>query len=130
MSKHKMLQIQSIKMALDKKRWRVFGEWLKEKRDHLRLSQDIFGRLVGLDRQTIYRLENALSGTKRETVIQIAESIGADVNEALSKAGFASDKTEIPEDIAIIGYDELNSDDIRDIVEFIKFKKSQKSQKQ
>ena len=85
-------------MVFDKKRWRVFGDWLKIKREEAKLSQDGLAYLVGVDRQTIYRLENALSGTKRETVIAIAKALNANEEEALRKAGFAPQE-EIDSDI-------------------------------
>src|SRR5215217_5429231 len=77
-------------MAFDKKRWHVFADWLKAQREAARLSQDGLANLVGVDRQTIYRLENALSGTRRETILALAKALDADEREALRKAGFAS----------------------------------------
>ena len=79
-------------MTFDKQRWRGFADWLKTEREKSSLSQDGLGNKVGLDRQTIYRLENALSGTKRETVIKIAETLNADLETALNLAGFTSVK--------------------------------------
>jgi predicted transcriptional regulator len=86
-----MLQISTTKksMAFDKQRWRIFGDWLKNRREEAKLSQDGLADLVGVDRQTIYRLENALSGTKRETVNALAEALRVNKAEALNKAGFA-----------------------------------------
>jgi transcriptional regulator with XRE-family HTH domain len=77
-------------MSFDKERWRVFGNWLKTQRENAKLSQDGLADLIDVDRQTIYRLENALSGTKRETVLALAEALKASESEALLKAGFAS----------------------------------------
>ena len=91
MSKHKMLQTNPKQklMSFDKKRWRLFGDWLKVKRESANLSQDGLADLIGMDRQTIYRIENAVNGTKRETVLTLAKALNADENEALRMAGFA-----------------------------------------
>jgi hypothetical protein len=40
-----------------------------------------------MHRQTWYRIENG-SSTKRETVIAMAEAVGANVDEALTEAGY------------------------------------------
>jgi len=103
MSKHKMLQTKSIKiMSPEKeKRWRIFGAWLKSQREAANMSQDGLGDAIGKDRQTIYRIENALSGTTRETVVDLAKALQVSEETALTKAGFASQisKSEIPDEI-------------------------------
>jgi len=81
-------------MAFYKQRWRIFANWLKKERENAHLSQDGLADLVGVDRQTIYRLENVLSGTKRETVIAIAAALKAEESVALNKAGFSTQNGE------------------------------------
>ncbi len=71
---------------------RDFGSWIKEKRDKAGLSQDGAARRAEIDRQQWYRIENGLSGTKRDTVIRLAVALSADPNEALQRAGFASEQ--------------------------------------
>jgi transcriptional regulator with XRE-family HTH domain len=70
--------------------WKDFGSWIKGKRDKANLSQDGAARRAEIDRQQWYRIENGLSGTRRETVIRMAQAVSADPNEALQLAGFAS----------------------------------------
>jgi transcriptional regulator with XRE-family HTH domain len=71
---------------------RDFGNWIKELRDNARLSQDGAARRAGIDRQQWYRIENGLSGTKRDTVIRIAHALSASPDEALVRAGFAPEQ--------------------------------------
>lgn len=68
---------------------RSFGSWLKLKREESHLSQGGAAQRAGIDRQQWYRIENGLSGTKRDTVIAIAGALSLSVDEALSMAGFA-----------------------------------------
>ena len=70
--------------------WKSFGTWIKELRDKAGLSQDGAARRAEIDRQQWYRIENGLSGTKRDTVIRIAHALSADPNEALERAGFST----------------------------------------
>jgi transcriptional regulator with XRE-family HTH domain len=119
--------------------WKAFGEWIKDIRENQRhLSQDGVADRAGLDRQTIYRLEAGKSGTRRETVIAIANALSVDPNLALKKAGFgnpdASDKPqnalefvtrlremgfEIQTDF---DYEKLGPDALQDIVDDIEAK--------
>lgn len=68
-----------------------FGQFLKERRDTLHLTQGGVAAKAGLDRQQYYRIENGLSGTKRDTVIALAEALKLSAREALEKAGFAAE---------------------------------------
>lgn len=72
---------------------RSFGRLIREKREKKNLSQDGLGHLVGKDRQQIYRIENGLSGTRRETVIDLAKALGVDSETLLYRAGFGSPGT-------------------------------------
>lgn len=67
-----------------------FGRWIRAKREKLQLSQDGVADKVGVDRQTIYRIEGGLTGTKRETVIAIATALDLDVDDALVRSGWAT----------------------------------------
>lgn len=73
---------------------RRFGAWIKEKREATRLSQDGAAKRAGIDRQQWYRIESGLSGTRRDTVIAMANALTVSVPEALHIAGFASDESE------------------------------------
>lgn len=120
------------KMAFDKERWRVFGDWLKEKREKSKLSQEGLGDLAGLDRQQIYRLENALSGTKRETVIALANALKVSEDEALQKAGFAAQNgSSVPKPIleAIGSEGVLSDNDTVLVANFIKMLKQNGNKK-
>jgi DNA-binding XRE family transcriptional regulator len=67
-----------------------FGEWIRTQRVLARESQDSAATKADIDRQQWYRIEVGKSGTKRDTVIAMAKAVNADVNVALTKAGFAS----------------------------------------
>jgi transcriptional regulator with XRE-family HTH domain len=71
-------------------RWERFGAWLKEKREAGRFSQAGAAKRAGIDRQQWYRIETGKSGTKRETVIAIANALSLDVAETLNHAGFSA----------------------------------------
>ncbi len=70
--------------------WPEFGRWLKKHREDLHFSQSGAAQRAGIDRQQWYRIENGLSGTKRDTVIAIAKALSLPVGEALKRAGFGS----------------------------------------
>jgi DNA-binding XRE family transcriptional regulator len=53
------------------------------------MSQATAARRAGIDRQQWYRIESGRSGTRRGTVISIANAIAADATEALTRAGYA-----------------------------------------
>ncbi|MGE3953536.1 MAG: helix-turn-helix domain-containing protein [Pyrinomonadaceae bacterium] len=70
--------------------WQDFGAWLRSKREELNLSQSGAANRAGIDRQQWYRLENGLSGTRRDTVIAIAKALSLDPEEALDRSGFGT----------------------------------------
>lgn len=70
--------------------WGTFGAWIKQKRETEKLSQGGAAERAGIDRQQWFRIENGISGTRRETVIKMAKALSADENEALHLAGFAT----------------------------------------
>jgi ribosome-binding protein aMBF1 (putative translation factor) len=79
-----------VYMDTNKELWRAFGAWIRDARENKSLSQSGLGNIVGLDRQQIYRIENGLSGTKRETVARLADALDLDESEAYRRAGYAS----------------------------------------
>lgn len=72
--------------------WLEFGAWIKEHREKHHLSQAGAAQRAAIDRQQWYRIESGKSGTKRDTVIAIANAVSADVGEALRRAGFSNEK--------------------------------------
>jgi len=70
--------------------WFEFGSWIKSIREAARLSQAGAANRAGIDRQQWYRIENGLSGSKRETVIAMAKAVSVNIDEALTRAGFAA----------------------------------------
>lgn len=121
-----MLQIQN-QMLNDQTitLWRGFGQYLKQVRERLNYSQEGIAQKVGLTRQQWNRLENGLSGTKRETVIKIAERLNLNEVELLNKAGFDAPKNQVavvPKPIleALAREGELRPDDELLIADFIK----------
>lgn len=78
------------------------GAWIKEHREKANISQETAAEKVGLSRFQWIRIENGQSGTKRETLIDIANAIFADVEKTLLKGGYAPDeieKVEVPKRI-------------------------------
>lgn len=69
--------------------WKSFGSWIRERREAQHFSQAGVAERAGVDRQTIYRIEAGQSGTKRDTVIAIANALSLDKGDALKRAGFA-----------------------------------------
>jgi len=70
--------------------WLEFGRWLKQQRDDAGLSQAGAAARAGIDRQQWYRIEAGKSGTKRDTVIAIANALSLNYNDVLQRAGFSS----------------------------------------
>jgi transcriptional regulator with XRE-family HTH domain len=79
--------------------WPMFGKWIKERREDLRLSQGEVAKRAGIDRQQVYRIEAGKSGTKRETVLAIAGALELDTSEALNRAGYSSSHPDKPRNV-------------------------------
>lgn len=67
---------------------KIFGLWVRANRRKQDLTQQSLARLVGIDRQQIYRIESGQSGTKRDTIIALAKALNVDTDVALDKAGY------------------------------------------
>jgi transcriptional regulator with XRE-family HTH domain len=76
-------------MPLDNSHWQEFGAWLRRERRGADLTQAQVAKRAGIHEVQVARIEKGESGTKRETVMQLALAIGIDVGEALNKAGYA-----------------------------------------
>src|SRR5437868_3284478 len=61
---------------------------MRRRRDAQRLTQDDAADRAEIDRQQWYRIENGISGTRRDTIIRIAKALGWDEEEALNLGGF------------------------------------------
>lgn len=92
MLQHELLQITLMRKGDLDSIWPMFGAWIKEKRESLkpRVSQNAIAKKVGIDRQQYYRIESGKSGTRRETVLAIADALSLDKAEALNRAGFSA----------------------------------------
>jgi transcriptional regulator with XRE-family HTH domain len=103
--------------------WKDFGAWIREHREKNHLSQAGAAQRAGIDRQQWYRIESGKSGTRRDTVIEIARAVSADINEALDKAGFrtveeGSRTHELAENVSIkLNVPNLSPDDEKEIAE-------------
>jgi transcriptional regulator with XRE-family HTH domain len=78
-----------------KETWRSFGQWIAEQRLKKGWSQTQLGEMVGMKYQQIGRIENG-NGTKRITVIRLADALGIEHRIALDKAGFKAVETPQP----------------------------------
>lgn len=110
------------------------GRWIKSHREKMNLSQETAAEKAGLSRFQWIRIENGQSGTKRETLIQIAKVISANVDQTLIKGGFVDSKTvsqqdvhfQIPESLSKVDFSIFNEYELKEIEDFIKFKEQQK----
>lgn len=69
----------------DKQNWLKFGQWLVKHRGAKGYSQTELAKIIGKDEQTVYRIEKGQS-TKRKTVIQLAQALDANADEAVAIA--------------------------------------------
>jgi transcriptional regulator with XRE-family HTH domain len=76
-------------------RWEQFGSWLRKMRRDADLTQAQVAKRAGIHEVQVARIEKGESGTKRETVIQLAQAIGVDVGDALMNAGFSLTEDEL-----------------------------------
>ncbi len=60
-----------------------FGRWLQNEREIRGISQKYVAKEIRMSVTQLSRIENGESGTKRDTVILLAQTIGADEEEAL-----------------------------------------------
>lgn len=92
--------------------------------DEAGLSRSSVSALAGAKKQP---LTDKPSQPKPETVINLANALNEDVNLAMNLAGYASvSKTIIPDKLAVLDYDGLDTEDIEDIAEYIEFKRLKK----
>lgn len=90
---------------------RELGDLIREARERKKYSQDGLARLVEMERQQIYRIENAKSGTSKETGLKIAKVLGIDERKILSLiAGMELSDDELVADGLFSGYYELDED--------------------
>ena len=127
---------------------RSFGEYIRLNREKKNLSQAGLASLVKRDRQQIYRIENGLSGTTRETAASLAKALDLDKEDALERAGFSVPKkttiygkTESVEELVNklrgMGFNihfegnlsDFTEDDLQDFIEEIEIRLIVKSQK-
>jgi transcriptional regulator with XRE-family HTH domain len=104
---------------------RRFGRWLKQQRKTRGLTQEFVAAKSNITVTQLSRIENGQSGTRRDTVIQLAQVIGINETEALrhfAPESFAS----LPEELENIPFSEFNKQELKEIADFIKFKLSQK----
>lgn len=108
--------------------WQQFGKWLKTKRIEAKLTQVQVANKAGITDVQYARIEKGESGTKRETVIELAKAIGSNLIETLNKAGFDIPKEDqiLPHQLKVMDFDGFDEDDLKEIADFINFKRSQK----
>lgn len=73
--------------------WVKFGRWLKSQRQDRRITQQALADGIGMHQVHVSRIENGHSGTKRETVIEIARFLELNVTDTLRRAGFSDAET-------------------------------------
>lgn len=74
---------------LPKSHWEQFGAWIRKLRRESELTQKQLAEKAGIHEVQLARIEKGESGTRRETVILIAEALGTDKGTALANAGFS-----------------------------------------
>lgn len=78
----------------------TFGQWVKQARDRLELSQEECASRAGVHQSVWSEYENAekKAQPRRSTVLKIARALGVSDDEALQSAGYAAtpSTTEVP----------------------------------
>lgn len=74
-----------------KEHLKKLGEWVKLAREKANISQETAAEKAKMSRFQWIRIENGQSGTKRDTVIEIAKALKGDIAEALAAAGFLTE---------------------------------------
>lgn len=122
------LTINVMSSVATESHWKQFGKWIRQKRNEAGLTQLQVATKADITDVQFARIEKGESGTKRETVINIANAIGLSVAQALDKAGFGIPRAEsiLPNILQEIDLDGLDEKDLREISDFIRFKKLQK----
>lgn len=75
--------------------WVKFGAWLRTQRKLADMSQGQLATKAGVHEVSIGRYEKGESGARRDTVIALANALGANVSEALQMAGFSIGQVEL-----------------------------------
>lgn len=108
---------------------REFGSWLQKEREARGLSQKFVADKANVTVTQLSRIENGQSGTKRDTVIALANIIGISEVDALRK--FSPESVpQLPEELENIPFYEFDKQDLLEIAAFINFKLSQKRRAQ
>lgn len=110
-----------------KKQLKELGDWIKIHREKVFMSQETAAEKANLSRYQWMRIENGQSGTKRDTLIQIANVINADVNQTLKKGGYTSFLNEeeyksevdtlakkLAEGVMASGFDDLEDEQLKE----------------
>jgi transcriptional regulator with XRE-family HTH domain len=116
--------------------WKRYGQWIARKREEKGISQEDAANRVSqfrskpMHRQTWYRIEHG-GQTKRDTVIAMAKAVGANVDEALTEAGFQPlSNPPLPgADLLLSYYNTLPEQQARDLLNIAKVMSEQYSTK-
>lgn len=103
--------------------WKAFGKWFQIQREISGKTQEQVAKASGLHVKTISRIETGDSGSKRETVIELAKAVNANLNQALEHAGFSVSGT-IPDIVLEIGFEGFTSEQNKMIAMFMSFLKN------
>jgi transcriptional regulator with XRE-family HTH domain len=107
-----------------------FGKWLKTQRIKKKLSIRQLIKKAGYPCSHVYvsQIEKNAYVSKKgkpmrpceDIVASLAKALGADVNEALELAGYATKTAStVPEEILSVGFEELTPKQIKEIAEFM-----------
>ncbi|MCL6261454.1 helix-turn-helix domain-containing protein [Aquiflexum sp. TKW24L] len=58
----------------------VIGQAIKQARQERKLTQEQLGKLVGVQKSQISKLENSVKNARFETILKVFEALGAKVN--------------------------------------------------
>ena len=87
-----------------------FGKWFQKEREERGISQKFVADKVDMSVTQLSRIENGQSGTKRDTAIILAQTIGADEEEAL-KAFYGWSFSESDSELIRLVKNELHNSD-------------------
>jgi transcriptional regulator with XRE-family HTH domain len=95
--------------------WVNFGAWYKQERRAKNISQSEAAKSADITRTHLSDIENGNTGVKRDTVLRLADAIGADHEETLKRAGFGIPPAYVQEDRVIFMSEETAQRLLREI---------------
>lgn len=109
MSIHNLLTFRVMpKVKTSQELKQFFGRWFQLERENRGISQKFVADKVGMSVTQLSRIENGQSGTRRDAVILLAQTIGADEEDAL-RVFYGNNSPDVDSELLGFIKQELNS---------------------